>query len=425
VLIAGAVAVVAAVAQIYQKAALSYFFNDDFQWLQSAQHFHWSRLVDLSQYDHFYRPVIEVYFFVGLQLFGCAAFPFHVASLVIHLLCTAILFQFARALTANVAFAALSAVFFSVLPGYFEAVAWVGAITDLLPALWYLLAMWMHLRFLQGGGRRVYIGALASFVGCLLTHESSATLLPIMMALDATLRPETRLAQRVVAVVRSGLVKYLPFAALLACYLLVAYEVNTRSYLVREGHYGFGWHAIPHVLDYIVTLYIGKRVLPTYIAIVAVVVALLVWGSARVRFFVVWILLTLLPASFFTWGNVSRYLYLPAVGFALLLSDGMLGAERLALKYVSVRLTRLLMIAAVILLTIRFAVFAKKGADGFRGRTLPYERYVAALRQANPNATIGDAVYIDARDTEGVPELYRQPAAQVGLCIADVRVVLR
>jgi hypothetical protein len=425
VLIPGAVAVVAAVAFIYQNAAISYFFNDDFQWLQGAQHFQWSRLVDLSRYDHFYRPFVEIYFFAGLQLFGCSALPFHLASLVIHLLCTAILFQFGRALTANVAFAALSAVFFSVLPGYFEAVAWVGAITDLMPALWYLLAMWMHLRFLQDAGRRYYIGALASFLACLLTHESSATLLPMMLVLDATLRPETRVADRVLAVVRRGLVKYLPFAVMLVCYLLLAYEVNTRSYLVREGHYGFGWHAVPHVLDYIVTLYIGKRVLPTYIAIVAVVAALLVKGSARVQFFVVWILLTLLPASFFTWGNVSRYLYLPAVGFALLLSHGLLGAERLALKRLSVRVTRLLMIATVILIVVRFAVFAKKGADGFRGRTLPYERYVAALRQENPNATPGGVVYVDARDTEDVPELYRQPAAQVGLCTPDVQVVLR
>jgi hypothetical protein len=420
-----AAGIAAAVSLVYRGAAASYFFNDDFHWLQRSQHFHWSKLVDLSQYDHFYRPVIEVYFYAGLQLFGCAAAPFHVASIVIHLLCTLILFFFARSLTANVTFAWLSAIFFGVLPGHFEAVAWVGAITDLLPALWYALAMWMHLRYLQERRRGFYLGALTSFVACLLTHESSATLLPMMMALEATVRPEEGIVGRALAVARRGLVKYLPFAVLLVCYLLLAYEVNTRSYLVREGHYAFGWHAIPHVLDYIVTLYIGKRVLPTYVAIVVVVGALLLRGTPRIQFFVIWILVAILPASFFTWGNVSRYLYLPALGFALLLAEFVLAMERLTRARVSVRAARLLTIAAVAVLTVRFAVFAKKGADGFRARTLPYERYVAALRQTNPGATPGSVVYVDTSATKGVPDLYREPAAQVGLCVPDLRVVLK
>jgi len=55
------------------------------------------------------------------------------------------------------AYSPASALFFAVQPGFVEAVAWVGAITDLLPALWYLLTLWMHL-------------------------------LPMMIALEATLR---------------------------------------------------------------------------------------------------------------------------------------------------------------------------------------------------------------------------------------------
>jgi hypothetical protein len=56
---------------------------------------------------------------------------------------------------------------------------------------------------------------------------------------------------------------------------------------------------------------------------------------------------------------------------------------------------------------------------------LPYERYVAALRQTNPGATPGSVVYVDTSATKGVPDLYREPAAQVGLCVPDLRVVLK
>src|SRR4029077_7525245 len=146
----------------------------------------------LSRYDHFYRPIVEIYFYLGDRLFGCAAFPFHLASLGIHLINTLVLYLFARALTGNRFFAALTAMLFCVQDGYVEAVAWVGAITDLLPSLWYLLAMWLHLLFLVRRRVWFYAGSLAAFTACLLTHESSATLLAMMLALEVPLIAETR-----------------------------------------------------------------------------------------------------------------------------------------------------------------------------------------------------------------------------------------
>jgi hypothetical protein len=141
-------------------------------------------------------------------------------------------------------------------PGYYEAVAWVAAITDLLPGLWYLLALWLWLRFLHDGRVAWYAGALASFTACLLTHESSATLLPMLVALDVTVRAGAH--RRIDAGwIRHRLVVYLPFAVLLVASLTITYIVNSRSYLIREGHYQLGWHAVPHMLQFILSLYVG------------------------------------------------------------------------------------------------------------------------------------------------------------------------
>jgi hypothetical protein len=47
---------------------------------------------------------------------------------------------------------------------------------------------------------------------------------------------------------------------------------------------------------------------------------LLIRGSAKVRFFSAWAIVTLLPFSLFTLEPVSRYTYLPAVGFSVLVA---------------------------------------------------------------------------------------------------------
>jgi hypothetical protein len=419
----GAAGVVAAVLLIYGRSTAGYFFDDDFHWL--AQTLSLSpNFFDLSRYDHFYRPVIELYFLAGLTIFGCDPFPFHVLSIAIHLLTTTLVFSFARGVSNSIPFAALAAGFFAVQPGFTDAVTWIAAITDLMPVLWYVLTVWLHLRHLQTGRVQWYIGALLAFLTCHLTHESAATLLPMMGLVELTFSASGSARERVMTVVGHWH-RYLPFAAILIGFLAVAYEVNTRSYLVREGHYAFGWHAIGNVLNYVIWLYVGQRSLLDYAATVAVLGAVLAWGTPRMRFSVLWIVVTLLPVSFFTWGNAARYLYLPAPGFAMLLADLVRALNVWAHARMSVRAASVLSGVIVVVLGVRFALFAKKAADSFPARTTAYERFVTELRRANPAVTSGAVVAIEAEFLEGVPELYREPAAAVGLCRPDLRLEIR
>jgi len=423
-LAAGALALTAAVFVIYRPALASYFFNDDFQWLEGARTFDAANLLNLSRYDHFYRPIVEIYFYLGERLFGCAALPFHLVSLGIHLINTLVLYLIARALTGNGFVAALTAMLFCVQDGYVEAVAWVGAITDLLPSLWYLLALWLHLLFLQRRRVWFYPGTLAAFTACLLTHESSATLLVMMIALDATLIAEASAPVDVKSIVRQAR-WYLPFALLLGGSLAITYVVNSRSYLIQEGHYRFGWHAVPHVLQYVISLYIGPRSVASYVTVVLATAALLWRGTPRTRFFVVWIFVTIAPFTFFTWGNVSRYLYLPAAGFALLLADLIVQAEIVAGTWIPRRAARAAAAAVACALAVRFAVFAEKSTISFRERTRPYERLVAAVKNTNPAVGPGGSAYVDAADLEDVPERYRNVAASAAYCRPDIHVVVR
>jgi len=241
-----ALLITTAVVLVYRQATFAYFLEDDFHWLAGARRFEWGQLVNLDRYDHFYRPIIEIYFFLGARLFGCAALPFHLASVGLHLLNTGVLFLFARRLSGSLLSASLAVILFVVQSGYAEAVAWVAAITDLLPAFWYLLTLLLHLRFLQTGRWWAYGAAMATFTACLLTHETAATLLPLMLALDALLMLEGS-RDRTVSRPAAWLVRYAPFAVLLMLFLVVSFIVNSRSYLVRDGYYALGWHAIPRI----------------------------------------------------------------------------------------------------------------------------------------------------------------------------------
>ena len=421
--VALAVAIVGAVVAIYQQATLSSFFDDDFHWLAQTRRFEFTNFFRLERYDHFYRPVIELYFLFGLNAFGCDPFPFHLSSLAVHLLATLVLFLFARRLGGSEAFAVLTAIFFAVQPGYVQAVTWIGAITDLLPGLWYLAALWLHLRFLQDGGRRDYLLSLVAFTLCLLTHESAATLLPMMMALELAVTAGS-LRNRISSV-RGHAARYAPFVVLLAGFLAIAWIVNTRSYLVRDGHYAFGWHAVPNVLNYVVSLYVGKKILLSHLAIVAITVLLLAKGSPRTRFLLVWIFVTLAPASFFTWGNASRYLYVPAAGFAMLLAQVGLTAYELTRARWGSRAAAPAAIVGVAAVAIRFAVFAQEGATGFRDQTRPYERLIAAIDRSGQDTAATDEIAVSASDLYGVPELYRDGVAETVACRPGVRMVVR
>jgi hypothetical protein len=420
----GALLIIAAAFVIYRAAILSYLFNDDFNWFADAHGFAFANLVHLGRYDHFYRPVIEIYFFVGQRLFGCSALAFHLVSVGIHLVNTLILLLFARELTGSRRFAYLSALFFVTQPGYYEAVSWVAAITDLLPGLWYLLTLWLWVRFLQRGHIAWYAGALAAFTACLLTHESSATLLPMLVALDVTVRAGQ--GGRIdVAWIRDRFVVYLPFAALLAASLTITYIVNRRSYLIREGHYQLGWHVVPHMLQFVLSLYIGPRSITSYV-LIATVVALLLWrGTPRVRFLVVMLFATLAPSSLFTWGNVSRYLYVPAASFALLLAEGVTALEAAAATRMTRRHACLLATAVAAALAIRFSVYAEKSARSFRELTLPYERFVAAVQRANPTGSAAEPVVLRPDDVENIPVAFYGVAAGAAFCGPPLRVVVQ
>jgi hypothetical protein len=377
--IAAVVVVLATTAAIDAPLLRAWFLDDDFGLLLGGRTFDPARLLQVSGRTHFYRPLVEVYFAATVRLVGYSAFAFHLLNLVVHSLNSVLLLVLAARLTRSLAAALAAAVLFATLPGYTQAVGWVSAITALLAGTWSLTAAIAHARYLRHGHVRDYAVVLAATLLALGTHESTVAIAPMLVSLELLIRPAS--ARPTNEHLPRAILRYAPLALLVAAYLLISWIINTQNYVVTEGHYALGVHAIGNALNYIVSMYVGKRTAFSYVAIVATAGLVLWRGTPIARFAVCWIAIFLAPVVWFMWGNASRYLYVPSMGFALLLMEGLRTLERAATRRswrAAHAAVALLMVAAA----VRFGLFAHRAALNFVSITSPYERYAHRVRAA-------------------------------------------
>jgi hypothetical protein len=381
--VVASVAIVAAAVFVYRAAVSAYFFDDDFQWLVGTWAFHPAQLLDFAHLTHFYRPVIDLYFATATPLFGGSPLLFHLANVGLHVANGLLLFALARAISGNTVYGFLTALFFVVQPGDVDAIAWVSALAEAVGAFFGCLALLWFLRFRRSRRMVWHVLSVMAFLLALLTHESSVMFLPLLVmagwafdGADATAGVHTpRWTSR--------LGPYVPYGILVAAYLAIDLQINSRNYVVAEGHYGIGGHVFTNALDYIVTLYVGRRDVANYLIVPIGLAVLLLRGSRRVVFATSWLVLSLLPFVLFRWGNTGRYLYLPAMGFSMLLADGVVQLDRLLAS----RLPRAQRAAVLALVATavagRFMLFAAAHVRSFAEHTEEYRRYITLFRQAH------------------------------------------
>jgi len=198
-----------------------------------------------------------------------------------------------------------------------------------------------------------------------------------------------------------------PYVVLTIAYLAVDVWINSRNYVVSQGYYTIGFHIVTNALNYIDALYVGRRDWLNYAAIASGIVILLVRGNSRVRFATCWMLLALAPFLSFNWGNTSRYLYQPAIGFSLLLAEVVAAFDRvLARRLTKVRLKpdptarRALAVGLLVAaIAVRFAVFAAGNVRDFTERSQVYSDYLGRFRALHGTVPSNTTVVADPPTT--------------------------
>jgi hypothetical protein len=297
-----------------------------------------------------------------------------------------------------------------------DAVAWVGAIAEAIGACFGSIAILGLLRFRATGRRAWHVLGAVSFGLALLTHESSVVFLPLLVLADWT-------AARFVWRPRDILITYAPFVVLAAAYLFVDLTINSRHYLISEGQYRVGVHMIRNVFEYTASLYVGERTLFAHVLVAAVMAAVALRGTAIARFSLAWMIIAMLPFLPFTFANVSRYAYLPAVGLAMLVAEGLAALDR-RLSRRAVPFRRLIVPALAAVIAVRFAIFASKGVEDFVERAETYRTFLTELRRARPTIGDGGTVTVDAATERRMAHRYLEAAVQWEYKNPTLRVVV-
>ena len=195
--------------------------NPALETLSPGDHLGKSFWVREGLHYRYYRPLTSWTLALNNSLHGETASGYHLANLLVHFGCAALLFLLLRRLSGSVlAFAA--AALFAVHPVQTEAVVWVVGRADLLAAFFLLATLWLH-------GRSVLrtVAATATLGAALLSKEIALTFPAMLIAYELALAfgREGTLRERLKPSLRRLLFTAPLYIAVIGAYLLLRHQV--------------------------------------------------------------------------------------------------------------------------------------------------------------------------------------------------------
>jgi tetratricopeptide (TPR) repeat protein len=135
-----------------------------------------------------YRPVYKLWQMLNDQLFGAVLPWWHLTSLLLHVLVTILVYQLGLKLMKERWTAALAALLFAFHPIHAESVSYVAASTDLLVAVFVLIAFLAYLRFRGEGGSAVNFIVSAVAAALAMLSKETAVMFPWLLVAYEALR---------------------------------------------------------------------------------------------------------------------------------------------------------------------------------------------------------------------------------------------
>ena len=321
------------VLQIVQNPAVQ-------NWGSTLQYFHqdvWAGLGTQGAAT-FYRPVFMLWLRLNDAVFGLRPYGWHVSAVVLHVIAAVLVCRLAARLTQSRAAGCAVGMLFALHPVHVESVAWVSGATDTLLAVFLCGAVLCYMEFVHEGKYRFLAWSVVLAWLALLTKET-AVLLPLLVG--ASLLSE-----------EGGWKRLKRAKSLLIFVVLVCFYLILRLLFL---------HSPPPVLNMtigqmimtwpvVLVFYLGQLVLPlrlspfrdlfpvqsaseprflgALVLLIAISAALYWWARSSSRRGLIltgsaWFLVPLLPVLNLRVLNPGqlvpdRYLYLPSIGFSLL-----------------------------------------------------------------------------------------------------------
>ena len=295
----------------------------------------------------YYRPAWVLSLALDHALWGDRPFGYHLGNILLHALASGLTAWLVFELLGSAWAAALAGALFAVHPVHAEAVAWVSARNELLLSVFLLLAFIAYLRMRRGAGAAALVACLGFFALALLSKETAALFPAIVLLYEwaggeaarktkGTARPWERyrwaLLLAVVAAAfmafRAGIVAPLPVHEPLATRLATAPGLVVRNLQLLFVPVGL---RVLHTVQVVTAPLSPATLLPAaLLAVILALVPLALRFDANLGFGLGWILLSLVPVSGLAallqpTPLAERYLYLPSVGWAIVVGSLLAG----------------------------------------------------------------------------------------------------
>jgi protein O-mannosyl-transferase len=131
-----------------------------------------------------YTPLTTLSFAIENQIFGMKPGVFHFNNILLHLLCTLLVFVLLRKFGLNLFIAFAVTLLFGIHPMRVESVVWITERKDLLYSFFFLLALLFYHSWYKTKRLIFYVLALLAFVFSLLSKIQAVTLPLILLLID-------------------------------------------------------------------------------------------------------------------------------------------------------------------------------------------------------------------------------------------------
>jgi Flp pilus assembly protein TadD len=131
-----------------------------------------------------WHPFTWLSHMLDCQLYGLNPAGHHLTNLVFHIVSTLLLFFVLERMTGRVWTSGFVAALFALHPLHVESVAWAAERKDVLSTFFWMLTMWMYVRYVEKPGLKRYLAVCLCFALGLLSKPMLVTLPFVLLLLD-------------------------------------------------------------------------------------------------------------------------------------------------------------------------------------------------------------------------------------------------
>ena len=342
---------------------------------------------NISRFIQRPRGIKYVILLADYKIWGLNPFGYHLTNLILHALCTISLYCLFIKIFTNSRIPLITGLLFATHPVHTEAVTAIANRTDLLAMLFFIWSLSFYI--MKKRSLWFYLLSIISFILALFSKEAAVVSLPIILIFyDLYFNKGERWD-----FLKKNSWYYVPYGLIIITFLLyirfilsmypASPEPRVAGLFLQQSFPSFFYTACKAFLIYIKMLFFPLNLNVDYalplsrsllewkvlVSLVSLILFLILtvrmyFFSKAISFSMAWLFITLFPLSNLLFPIAhyfvaERYLYLPSVGFCLLIAiiiDKFMDIERLFFKKLSPKKTAIFMLTIILCLYLGLTI---------------------------------------------------------------------